>query len=330
MQLNKYIGPAVIAALFTMSVSAGPAQSASGKIVNIGTGGLGGIFWPTGGKVCDLMNKSRKKGQHDFRCVVESTGGSVSNLRGLRRNDLDLGISQADLQYQAYRGEGPFKKEGANRNLRFVMSFNKNMLHVMARADAGIQKVEDLKGKRVNTGNVGSGTAATSNKVLPYFGIEPDKDLALNSKLTMKEQGKALCDGKIDAFLQPTAVGFAVGLEVSNTCNVVVISVTGPSLDKLLAEHPYYGRTVIPGGTYKGTDENKDTFGYPVTLVADKSVSDDFIYHLVKSVIDSFENFKKQHPAYGTMTRKASATFGQMAPYHPGAEKFYREAGLLK
>ncbi|MDF1671331.1 MAG: TAXI family TRAP transporter solute-binding subunit [Roseovarius sp.] len=327
----KKLAVATTMSLTAMALVPTTAMSESEQtIFNIGTGGLGGIFWPTGGKVCDLMNRSRNDGAHNFRCVVESTGGSVSNLRGVRRNDLDLGLAQADLLFLASTGGGKFAEDGADEDLRFVMSFNQNMLHVMARAEAGIEGVADLAGMRVNTGNVGSGTEATAYRVLPYYGIDPATDLALDSKLTLKEQGQALCDGRIDAFLQPTAVGFAVGLETSNTCDVVVVPVDGEPLERLLAEHPYYGRTEITGGTYVGTEEAVETFGYPVVLMASQSVPDEFVYHLVKSVFDNFEDFTRQHPAYGTMTRESSATFGAMAPYHAGAENFYREVGLIE
>lgn len=322
---SRFVLTAIIA---TLALPEGAVAERS-NIYNIGSGGLGGIFWPTGGKLCDLMNKSRSQGQHDFRCVVESTGGSISNIRGIKRGDLDLGLAQADLLYFAVEGTEHFEAEGASEDLRFIMSLNQNMMHVMARADAGISEISDLAGKRVNTGNVGSGTEAIANLMLPYFGIEPSNDFAVNSKLTMKEQGQALCDGNIHAFMQPTALSFAVGLETSNTCNTVMIPVDGAPAEKMFTEHPYYTRTTIPAGVYKGVDVDTETFGYPVVLVASKDVPDSFVYHLVKSMFDNFEEFKAQHPAYQSMSREESAMAGAMAPYHEGAARYYREVDLI-
>ena len=198
------------------------------QIFNLGTAGITGIFWPTGGHTCNLLNKSRKSQGHKFRCTVESTAGSVSNLRAIKSGDLDMGLGQSNLLFHAYNGSGPFKSEGANKNLRFIMSYTTNMIHLVTRKDTGINSIRDLKGKRFNSGNVGSGTESTSYMLLSYFGIDPKTDLALDSKLTSREQASALCDGKIDAFLYPTAVPVAAIEEAANTCDINIISLNGP------------------------------------------------------------------------------------------------------
>jgi len=321
---------AVAAALGVAAISPTAVAKSKRVLFNIGTAGITGSFWATGGQVCNLVNKSRKKQKHTLRCTVESTGGSVSNLRALRAGDLDLIFAQSNLEYHSYNGSGPFKKAGPHKDLRFVMSFTTNRLHVVARKDAGIKKMADLKGKRVNTGNPGSGTETTAYMVFKYFGIDPKKDLALDSKLPSREQSKALCDGKIDAFLYPTAVPVATIEEAANTCDVNIVSLEGPELDKILADRDYFGRVKIPAGSYRGHDKDIVTFGYAAALLTTKDLPEEIGYHLTKAVMNGFEKIKKTAPMFSLMERKSSATFGKHVPYHPGAEKYYKESGLVK
>jgi len=319
-----------VCAIGVLAFSGGsPAQSAS-SIFNMGTGGITGIFWQTGGFVCNLLNKSRKTQGHKVRCTVESTAGSVGNIRAVGNGDLDMGMAQANLLFHAYRGTGAFKKESANKKLRFLMSFTTNSLQIVTRKDTGIKSVRDLAGKRVNTGNAGSGTEATSYLVLPYYGIDAKKDLAFESKLTSREQSSALCDGKIDAYLYPTGVGVAAITEAANTCDIDIVPLGGPELDKLVSEHPYFQKTTVPAGAYKGVDHDTSTFGYSASLFTTSDLPDDVGYQLVKAVMNGFDGFKGQGLAYEAMTRKNSATAGQTAPYHSGAERYLREAKLIK
>ena len=315
-------------ALATAVIAVG-AGAQDRQLYNVGTGGVTGIFWPTGAQVCFLLNRSRESQSHSLRCTVESTGGSVANLRAIRNGDLDMGLAQSNLQFHSYHGSGPFADEGAFDDLRFLMSFTTNMIHVVTRADTDIESFADLRGKRVNTGNPGSGTEATSYMMMGFWDIDPSGDLALDSKLTNREQGPALCDGKIDAFIYPTSVPVAAVTETANTCEIRLISVAGPELDALLAENPFFAPTTIPAGTYAGVDVDIQTFGYASTLLATAALPDEVAYNLVKSSINGIDAIKAQSPAFSTMTRETAANFGQYAPYHPGAEKFYKEAGLI-
>ncbi len=317
-------------AIFALAIFGMPIQANADTLLNIGTGSITGLFYPTGGFVCNLLNKSRATEGHDIRCSVESTPGTVSNLRNLRRGALDVTLAMSSLQYDANIGQGVFAEEGANEDMRFLMSFTTNQQHAVVRADAGITHVRELRGKRVNTGNPGSGTEATAYMLLDYFDIDPEKDLALDSKLTSREQVPALCDGKIDAFMFPSAVPNPSLVEATNTCDVKLVPLNGPELDRLLEENSYFGPSVIPGGTYDGTDEDVPTFAYAATLLTSADLPDEVAYQLVKAVFENFEDFKKNHPAFADMERKKSITFGKsVTPYHPGAERYYQEAGLL-
>lgn len=323
-KLTKFVAALTVAAgLF----SAGSAQAAGGTFLTIGTGGATGVYFPAGGAICRLMNKARK--QHHIRCTVESTGGSIYNLNALRGGDLEMGVAQSDWQYHAYKGTAKFKKAGAFTKLRSVFSLHPEPFTVVARADSGVTKFEDLKGKRVNIGNPGSGQRATMDVLMKAYGWT-GKTFAFASELKAAEQTTALCDNKVDAIVM--AVGHPSGaiVEATSTCKTVLVSVEGPVVEKLIKENSYYGPATIPGGMYTGNPQDTKTFGVAATMVTTADVSDTMVYELVKAVFTHFNAFKKQHPAFGVLTKEAMVQNNNSAPLHPGAVKYYKEAGLLK
>jgi uncharacterized protein len=297
------------------------------KFITIGTGGVTGVYYPTGGAICRLVNKGRK--EHGIRCSVESTGGSVYNVNTIRQGELDMGVVQSDVQYKALKGEGDeFKDQGPFDGLRSVFSIHAEPFTVVARADAGIATFDDLKGKRVNVGNPGSGQRSTMEVVMEAKGWTMD-DFALASELKSAEQAQALADNKIDAIV--FTVGHPSGSiqEATTTVDAVLVPVEGPEIDALVKEFPYYSKAVIPGGMYRGTDADVETFGVKATLVSSADVPDDVVYEVVKAVFENFDDFKKLHPAFANLTKEDMVTQALSAPLHPGAEKYYKEAGLL-
>ncbi len=316
-----------VALLFgiVMFMGTAPAQAADQTFVTIGTGGVTGVYYPTGGAICRLVNKGRK--QHRIRCSVESTGGSVYNLNTIAAGELDMGVAQSDWQYHAYNGTSKFKKKGPNKDLRAVFSVHPEPFTVVARAGSGIKDFKDLKGKRVNIGNPGSGQRGTMEVVMGALGWTK-KDFKLASELKSAEQSKALCDNKIDAMV--FTVGHPSGSikEASTSCDSVLVTVTGPEIDKLVAENAYYRKATIPGGMYRGTDSDTMTFGVGATFVTSAKVPDDVIYNVVKAVFENFDQFKKLHPAFSVLKKEEMIKDGLSAPLHDGAVKYYKEAGL--
>jgi TRAP transporter TAXI family solute receptor len=304
-----------------------PGVQAESKFVTIGTGGVTGVYYPTGGAICRLVNKTRK--EHGIRCSVESTGGSIYNLNAIRAGELDMGVAQSDLQYQAYNGTGHFKDAGPDKDLRSVFSVHPEPFTVVARADAGIKTFADLKGKRVNIGNPGSGQRGTMEELMAAMGWTKD-DFKLASELKPDEHSKALCDNKIDAFVY--TVGHPAGniQEAAASCDVVVVDVSGPVVDKLVKDNPYYRYATIPGGMYRGTDNDVKTFGVGATFVSSDKVPDETIYYVVKAVFDNFDEFKKLHPAFAVLKQEEMVKDGLSAPLHDGAVKYYKEVGLIK
>ena len=318
-----------VALLFAVSLMFGltPGEVAAEQtFVTIGTGGVTGVYYPTGGAICRLVNKTRK--EHGIRCSVESTGGSVYNLNTIAAGELDMGVAQSDWQYHAYNGTDQFKDAGPNKDLRAVFSVHPEPFTVVARADSGIKDFKDLKGKRVNIGNPGSGQRGTMEVVMGVLGWTKD-DFKLASELKSAEQSQALCDNKVDAMV--FTVGHPSGSikEATTSCDSVLVNVTGPEIDKLVEENDYYRKATIPGGMYRGTDEDTQTFGVGATFVTSAKVPEDVIYNVVKAVFENFDEFKKLHPAFEVLKKEEMIKDGLSAPLHDGAVKYYKEAGLM-
>ncbi|MCD6186565.1 MAG: TAXI family TRAP transporter solute-binding subunit [Desulfuromusa sp.] len=307
-------------------VPVGQAEAASQKFVTIGTGGVTGVYYPTGGAICRLVNKTRK--EHGIRCSVESTGGSIYNLNTIRAGELDMGVAQSDWQFHAYYGTSKFAKQGPNKSLRAVFSIHPEPFTVVARKDSGITNFMDLKGKRVNIGNPGSGQRGTMEIAMAAVGMTMD-DFKLASELKSSEQSKALCDNKIDAMV--FTVGHPSGSikEATTSCDSVLVTVDGPAIDKLVADKDYYRSAIIPGGMYRGTPDDTKTFGVGATFVSSSDVDEDVIYNVVKAVFDNFNDFKKLHPAFAHLVPAEMIKDGLSAPLHDGAIKYYKEMGWL-
>lgn len=303
-----------------------PASMAQQRFITIGTGGVTGVYYPTGGAICRLVNKSRK--EHGIRCSVESTGGSVYNLNTIRAGELDMGVAQSDWQYHSYNGTSKFKDAGAFKGLRAVFSVHPEPFTVVARADSGIKTFDDLKGKRVNVGNPGSGQRGTMEVVMQAKGWTMD-DFKQAQELKSAEQSKALCDNKIDAMV--FTVGHPSGSikEATTSCDSVIVEVSGPVIDKLVKENAYYRHAIIPGGMYKGTDHDVKTFGVGATFVSSTNTPEDVVYAVVKAVFENFDDFKRLHPAFAVLEKKSMIKDGLSAPLHDGAKKYYKEAGLM-
>lgn len=317
-----------ISAAFALGASAFSltAQAADTKFVTIGTGGVTGVYYAAGGAICRLMNKDRAK--HGIRCSVESTGGSVYNINTIKAGELDFGVAQSDVQYNATKGLVQFKEGGAVSDLRAVFSVHPEPMTVVARKEAGVTKFEDLKGKRFNIGNPGSGQRATMDLLLPAVGMKTS-DFSLASELKADEHGAALCDNKIDAFAYVVGHPSANIQDPTTTCGAKLVNVSGPAIDKLVAQYPYYAVVTIPGGLYAGNPDPTKTFGVVASFVSSSKVSADVVYLLVKSVFENFEDFKKLHPAFAHLDPKDMIKNGLSAPLHDGAVKYYKEKGWM-
>lgn len=313
------------AALSAMMLAPLPAV-AQQEFISIGTGGVTGVYYGAGGAICRLVNKDRA--DHGLRCSVESTGGSVFNVNTIKAGELDLGVVQSDVGFNAYNGEGQFKEAGEYKKLRSVFSIHPEPFTVVVSKDSGVKKFEDLKGKRFNVGNPGSGTRASMDQLLAAMGTD-NSFFSLASELRPDEHGQALCDGKIDGFFYGVGHPSANIQDPTTTCGAQIIELTGPAVDGLVEKHPYYAKVNIPGGLYPNNENDIPTYGVLATFVSSEDVKDDVVYEVVKAVFNNFEDFKRLHPALNHLVKEDMVKNGLSAPLHPGAERFYKEQGLL-
>jgi uncharacterized protein len=318
------IGVALVFGLVLFMGSA-PVAQAKTTFVTIGTGGITGVYYPTGGAIARIVNKKRK--EYGIRCTVESTGGSVFNVNAVMAGDLEFGVVQSDRQYQAINGMAEWKDKGKQSKLRAVFSIHPESITLVAAVDAGIKSMKDLKGKRVNIGNPGSGQRQNSIDALEANGINYESDLMAEGVKAAEAPG-LLQDGRIDAFFY--TVGHPSGAIKEATAGARKVQFVPVDVGSLLKKYPYYAKAFVPIKLYPGAANKSDvpTFGVKATFVTSSDVPDKVVYAVTKEVFENFAAFKKLHPAYQVLTKKGMLE-GLSAPIHPGAMKYYKEAGLM-
>lgn len=320
--------PALVTVLAASLLTAAPnsVNAQEQTFITIGTGGVTGVYYPAGGAICRLINMHRKT--HGIRCSVESTDGSVFNLGAIREKELDFAVVQSDWQHHAYTGTGQFDEVGANGKLRAIFSLHSEPFTVVASKKSGIKTFRDLENKRVSVGNPGSGQRATAEVLINAMGWTMER-FSQALELKASEQSLALCDGRIDAFFYTVGHPSGTIKEATTSCDSLLVSVDNAATAKLIDEHPYYREATIPGGTYRGTDRDVTTFGVAATFVSSTDISANQVYEVVKAVFENFDSFKQLHPAFANLRKDEMVRDALSAPLHPGAIRYYEEAGLL-
>lgn len=310
------------------SFGLGDAFAAAPRYVTMGTGGVTGVYYPTGGAISKLVNAKRK--EYNLRMTVESTGGSVFNVNALMNGDLEMGVIQSDIQYQAMKGLGEWEGKPQTK-LRAMFAIHPEAVTILAAADKNIKSVADLKGKIVNIGAPGTGQRVNSLDLFKTAGIDAEKDLKTEG-LKPAEAAGMLQDGRIDAYFY--TVGHPNGSikeAVAGTRKVSFVPVSADMIKKLVAEQPYYAPAMIPVAAYPGVDNKEDvpTFGVKATICTSADVPEDVVYTVTKEVFTNIDELRKLHPALDVLT-KENMLQGLSAPLHPGAARYFKEAGLLK
>ncbi|MGE4518199.1 MAG: TAXI family TRAP transporter solute-binding subunit [Desulfobacteraceae bacterium] len=296
------------------------------SFVTIGTGGITGVYYPTGGAIAKTVNS--KKDIYGIRCTVESTGGSVYNINAVLAGDLEFGIAQSDRQYQAVKGLAEWEPRGPQKDLRAVFAIHPESVTLVAAEDAGIKDIKDLKGKRVNIGNPGSGQRQNAIDALTTAGLDVEKDIMAEGVKAAEAAG-LLQDNRIDAFFY--TVGHPNGsVKEASSGKREVRFASIKSMEKLLEKYPYYAKSFIPKEFYPNikNEEDAETFGVKATLVTSAKVPEDVVYAITKEVFENIEEFRNLHPAYKVLT-KENMLEGLSAPIHKGALRYYKEAGLM-
>ncbi|ERS84777.1 TAXI family TRAP transporter solute-binding subunit [Halomonas sp. PBN3] len=325
MKRHAFSAAAFTGALLGAAMVASPAVAQEEKFITIGTGGQTGVYYVVGQSVCRLVNRLEDA---NIKCNAPSTGGSVANVNGIKSGELDMGVVQSDVQYQAYNGTGNFEGE-AYEDLRAVFRVHGEPLTLLARADSGIETLDDLEGKRVNIGNPGSGQRNTMEVVMEAKGWTEDT-FALASQLDAAEQAAALADNNVDAMVY--VVGHPNGSiqEATTTVDSRLIPLNDEAIDGIVEEYPYYSKSVIPGGLYKGNDEDVETFGVAATFVTTAEADEEVVYQTVKAIFDNFDRFTQLHPAFQNLDPEEMVSQGLSAPLHDGAARYYREQGWIE
>jgi TRAP transporter TAXI family solute receptor len=325
MELSMFLKKLALAAMVGTALIS-TAAIASTKHVVIGTGGQTGVYYQVGGAICRLVNKGTA--EHEINCT-HKTGGSVTNINGLRSGDLDMGVAQSDTHYDGYNGTDPDAfPQGAFKELRSVFSVYAEPFTVVARADAGIKTFADLKGKKVNVGNPGSGSRSTMEIMMGKMGWTME-DFAIASELKSSEQAAALCDGKVDAIIFVAGHPNGSIKEATTSCEAVLVPVDNAEAQKLASDNAYYEMTSIPAGMYTGTDTDTATFGVAATFVSSTATDEETVYQMVKAVFDDFKRFKKMHPAFANLKESDMISKNLSAPLHDGAVRYYKEKGWM-
>lgn len=306
----------------------GGCKAHNSRFVKIGTGAVTGIYYPTGVAISRMINN--KFDRYQIKATVESTSGSVFNVNAVLNGDLEFGIVQSDRQYQAYYGLAEWSRAGKQTALRSVFSVHPESITLVVSEKSGIRKINDLKGKRINLGNPGSGQLQNSRDLLKAMGLTED-DLSAEYVKAVEAPG-LLQDGRLDGFF------YTVGHPNSNIeeatfgrIKVFIVPVKGPAIDKMLKKYPYYTKSVIPHSLYPRAINTQDieTIGVKATLVSSRSVNEHIVYAITKEVFENFQDFKSLHPAYQVLTKEDMLT-GLSAPIHTGALKYYKQVGLDK
>ena len=303
----------------------GNAQAAE-QYITIGTGGQTGVYYVAGQSICRFVNRGGD--DHNIKCNAPASGGGVANVNGLRSGEYNFGIMQSDHQYKALEGVAPFQNSQPMEDIRAVFSLQSEVFTILARKDADIVKLDDLKGKRVNIGNPGSGQRDTFEQVMEVKGWQPSV-FSLVADLKPAEQASAMSDNNIDAMSY--FVGHPNGAiqEASTTTDAVLVAVTGPEIDKLLAEKSYFTKAVIPGGMYRGNPDDTPSIGGKAVLSTTAETDPELVYQLVKSVFSNIDRFKRLHPAFKDLQESEMIEVGLSAPLHEGAVRYYKERGWL-
>jgi uncharacterized protein len=327
---KKITGIVVVWIITCLLLSVGSSSLRADQIfIKIGGGDLSGVYFPAGWTIAKMLDA--KRDLYGIRATVEATTGATYNLNAILAGYMDFGLTQSDKLYQAVNGLAEWKDRGPQSELRAVFSLYRETLTLVAAEDAGISAIGDLKGKIVSTGNPGSSQHRIVMDALKASGLNPNRDID-QFRVMASEAPALLQDHRIDAFF------FTVGhpndtikSALTGERKARIIPISGPGIDKLVDEKPYYTKAAIPvNQNYPGVGSQADvaTFGVTAILCTSTKVSADVVYVLTKEVFNNLEMFRQQHPAFHNLTPQGMLD-GLSVPIHQGALRYFKETGLI-
>lgn len=284
------------------------------QALTIGTGPLNGVYYPTGGAICRVLNAGHAL--HGDSCTVQSTRGSMANLKALDEGDVQLALVQSDVLHHALHGTGPFSGQGANNELRSLFRLYQESLTLLAAPNSGITTLADIEGKRVYPGNNGAGEQITSQALMAAMGWQPGQFAAYQLK-SDSEPLEGLCDGSLDAaFVVAGHPSLAVG-DLISRCKVRLIPIEGEQIDTLLKQHPYYQRSRIAANLYPGQTTAINNIGMSAELVALASLPDPIVRTVRDTLLARVKQFSRLHPALSKVTSEQLQAHTEL-PLHAG------------
>jgi TRAP transporter TAXI family solute receptor len=307
------------------------------KFFRIGTGGTGGTYYPIGGLIAHCIsnppgsrpcNEGGSCGVPGLVAIAQSANGSVANINAIKSGVLESGFAQSDVAYWAYTGTGTFADKGPVKELRALASLYPETIQLVARKGAGIKSVKDLKGKRVSLDEPGSGTLVDARIILEAYGIS-EKDIKPEYIKPTPATDK-IKDNQLDAFF--IVAGYPTGsiVELASSVGAELVPISGPEAESITKKYGFFSKDVVPAGTYEGIPETQ-SLSVGAQWVVSANVDEQLVYDIMKAMWN--ENSRKlldKGHAKGKAITLATALDGVGIPLHPGAEKFYKEAGLLK
>lgn len=312
----------LLAVLLTLVILGGAVSAQAATFLSIATGGTSGTYYPLGGDIANLFNTTIA----DIKATAQATGGTAENLRLINAGDAELGTVQNDVSAYAYEGIDSFEGEVIN-SFSVVTSLYPEVIQLVARADAGIEKIEDLKGKRVSVGAAGSGTYFNAVHMLAAAGMSLD-DID-EQFLSFSESGDAAKNRQIDAFFCTAGIPNAAITELTSGSSAKVLSLTQDTVDNLLAAKPFYVSFVIPAGTYPGIDQDVQTVAITALLVCKNDLDEELVYQMTKNLYERGAELLTHAKKTEITIETALDGIGKL-PIHPGAERYYKEVGIIE
>src|SRR5687768_10046617 len=309
-------------ALVVCCLAAGAAHAQQLRL-SISTGGTGGVWYPMGGAMANVLSKSMP----NTSVTAEVTGGSVDNIKLLATGRSDLSFSMVDTAYEGMTGTGKFKEKVPMRTLAVVHPL---VMHVVTAEGRGVEKMTDLKGKRVSTGSPGSGTEVMAVRILEAYGIDATKDI-VRERLSVTEAANALRDRKIDAFLHAAGIPLPAVVDIAASPGSRMRLVDhGDAVDAMTKKYgPIYARGRIPAKSYPGQDRDATTVNVWGVLYVNEKMSEKIAYDVVKTLFDKQSELVLAHRESANMTLENQTIGASPVPWHPGALRYFKEKGIV-
>lgn len=305
---------------------AAPAAAQQRVFVGIATGGTGGTYYPLGGMLAQLISNNAQLEGRRISATAETGNASVANAGLLQRGEIETAFVAADILDAAFRGVNQFDGNPAT-NLRALGSLYPETVQLVARADAGITSFADLRGRSISSGAPGSGQWQLLGDLLEAHGMTRD-DISEDHSSFAQSVDK-IKDGNLDASLITAGTPTASITELANGHDIIVVPLTGPEIEALQQVQPYYADTVLAAGSYRGIDADVPTIAVRAIWATHADLDDDLAYAMVKALYENTNILATVH-VMGGQIASATALQSISIPLHPGAERYYREIGLIE